>query len=169
MEIDELLTELFTRIHELVPATVEGLSPDELSSRPDGHGNSIAWLVWHLSRVQDDHIADAAGTRQVWDGGWRERFDLDLPDDDGIGYGHTGAEVAKVQASVELLIAYHEAVAAATQAFIGGLGATDLDRIVDKNFDPPVTLGVRLTSILGDCLQHAGQAAYVRGLITGAR
>ena len=40
----------------------------------------------------------------------------------------------------------------------------DLGRIVDERWDPPVTLGVRLISVISDGLQHAGQAAYVRGL-----
>ena len=44
-----------------------------------------------------------------------------------------------------------------------GLGE---DRVVDRTWDPPVTLGVRLVSILDDDTQHAGQAAYVRGLLS---
>jgi hypothetical protein len=40
----------------------------------------------------------------------------------------------------------------------------DLDRVVDKRWDPPVTLGVRLVSVVDDDAQHVGQAAYVRGL-----
>ena len=54
---------------------------------------------------------------------------------------------------------------ARTRRLLEGLRETDLDRIVDKRWDPPVTLGVRLISIADDCLQHAGQAAYLRGLL----
>ena len=45
----------------------------------------------------------------------------------------------------------------------------DLDRIVDTSWDPPVTLGVRLISVLSDDLQHAGQAAFVRGVLERRR
>ena len=171
MDTPGLLTELFSRIDQLVPVTVDGLTEDQLSSRPAGRGaaagNSIAWLVWHLSRVQDDHVAAAAGTEQVWAAGWRERFDLDhLLDPDGVGYGHSSTEVAKVHGSADLLAGYYQAVAAATGSFLSELGATDLERIVDTNFDPPVSLGVRLVSVASDCLQHIGQAGYVRGLVT---
>lgn len=48
---------------------------------------------------------------------------------------------------------------------LSGLGEEDLDRVVDENWDPPVTLGVRLISIADDDIQHAGQAAYLRGLL----
>ncbi len=165
MDIAALLTETFDRIAALVPSAVEGLSDDQLAYRPDGTANSIAWLIWHLSRVQDDHLADVAGTEQVWAQGWRERFAFALSDADGVGYGHSSAEVAQVKASAELLAGYHAAVAAASADYLGELGATDLDRIVDRRFDPPVTLGARLVSVVSDCLQHVGQAAYVRGLV----
>jgi len=46
-----------------------------------------------------------------------------------------------------------------------GVTGTELDRIVDRRWDPPVTVGVRLVSVADDCLQHAGQAAYARGLL----
>jgi hypothetical protein len=166
MEVSALLTEMFDRIAARVPSVVDGLTDDELADRPDGRGNSIAWLVWHLSRIQDDHIADAAGTEQVWTA-WRDRFGLDLPDDD-TGYGHSSDDVAKVAVAGSLLVGYHRAVAAATDEFLSDIGATDLDRIVDAHYDPAVTLGVRLVSIVGDCLQHLGQAAYARGLLAGA-
>ena len=164
MDPDALLLDAFGRIRELVPQVVDGLDDDQLAWRPQGTGNSVAWLVWHLSRVQDDHVADAAGTGQAWlDEGWRERFGLDLPAED-TGYGHGPEDVAKVRASADLLTGYAAAVATRTEAFVTGLGAGDLARVVDERWDPPVTLGVRLVSVVSDCLQHLGQAGYVRGL-----
>ena len=164
MDSAELLIECFTRIRDLVPATVDGLSDRQLNARPGGTGNSIGWLVWHLSRVQDDHVSDVAGEQQVWlSDGWRERFGLDLAGDD-IGYGHSSTQVDTVRVSTELLLGYHAAVADRSEHFIRGVGADDLDRVVDERWDPPVTMGARLVSVLSDCLQHLGQAAYVRGL-----
>lgn len=164
MDVAALLQDLFGRIDELVPSVVEGLDEDQLATRPDGTGNPIGWLVWHLTRVEDDHLAGVAGTGQVWDDGWRERFALDLPPHD-TGYGAGEDEVVKVRASAELLVGYHQAVAGAVRTYLAGLDAGALDRVVDERWDPPVTLGVRLVSMAGDCLQHLGQAAYVRGLL----
>ena len=164
MDVDVLLLDAFDRISGLVGRVVDGLDEDELAARPNGRANSIAWLVWHLSRIQDDHVAGVAGTDQIWlAGGWADRFGLDLSPDD-TGYGHGSADVAAVRASAELLRGYHAAVAERHGRFVRGLSAADLDRVVDTNWNPPVTLGVRLVSVVSDCLQHLGQAAYARGL-----
>jgi hypothetical protein len=161
---DELLIDSFGRVHELVGRIVDGLGPDELAFRPDAGANTIAWLIWHLTRVQDDHIADAAGRPQVWTAqGWADRFGLPF-DDDATGYGQSPDEVARVVAPPDLLVGYHEAVHRLTLEYVTGIGEAELDRIIDERWDPPVSVGVRLVSVIGDALQHAGQAAYVRGL-----
>ena len=162
----QLLTDAFGRIREAVHDAAGGLTPRQLAYRPGGEANSIAWLVWHLTRIQDDHVAGAAGTSQVWtEEGWEERFGLPLDPSD-TGYGHTGDEVAAVRVeSAELLTGYHDAVHDRTAEYVASLTGGDLDRVVDRAWNPPVTLAVRLISVVADDLQHAGQAAFVRGLL----
>ncbi|MFJ5269533.1 DinB family protein [Streptomyces sp. NPDC088358] len=169
MHAKDILVDAFGRIQEDVHAAVEGLPPETLNARPAQDANSLSWLVWHLTRVQDDHIADASGLDQVWlTQGWEKRFGLDLPRQD-TGYGHTLRKVAEVRVeSGELLLGYYDAVHDQTLAFLRGLTAADLDRVVDERWTPAVTLGVRLVSVLADDLQHVGQAAYVRGLLQSA-
>jgi uncharacterized damage-inducible protein DinB len=166
MTAADLLVDAFGRIRQIVHRVVEGLTPEELTARVDGDANSIAWLVWHLTRIQDDHIADAAESEQVWtSGGWADRFALPF-DESATGYGHSSDEVAAVRVeSGELLTGYHDAVNERTLAFVEPLTNPDLGRIVDESWDPPVTLGVRLVSVISDNLQHAGQAAFVRGIL----
>ena len=158
----ELLTDSFLRIRDLVAEVTTDLSPAAASFRPDPAANSIGWLVWHLSRVQDDHVAELAGVDQVWPR-WRDRFALPF-EPDVIGYGHSSAEVAAVQVEAELLAAYHAEVHELTQRYLDSLTEAELQRVVDERWDPPVTVSVRLVSVVGDCLQHLGQASYVRGL-----
>lgn len=166
MHAKDILIDGYGRIQEEVHAALDGLGPDELHHRPAADANSIAWLVWHLTRVQDDHIADAFDLDQVWLAqGWEKRFGLDLPRHD-TGYGHTPAKVAKVRVeSADLLTGYYDAVHEQTLGCLRALAAKDLERIVDERWDPPVSLGVRLVSVLSDDLQHVGQAAYLRGLL----
>ena len=165
MNIDALLADALTRVREQVPAVVGGLDEDDLAWRPDPDANSIAWLIWHLTRVADDHVAEVAGTDQVWTSdGWHQRFALPFPAADH-GYGHSSADVAAVRVPSDLLAGYHDAVAEAILAYVGTLSPSDLDRVVDEHWDPPVTLGVRLVSVVNDATQHLGQAAYLRGLI----
>jgi hypothetical protein len=101
----ELLVDAFGRIRELVHRVVGGLTAEQLAFRVDPEANSIAWLVWHLTRIQDDHLADAAGVEQVWTSqGWVERFGLPFDPRD-TGYGHRSEEVADVQVdSSEVLV-----------------------------------------------------------------
>ena len=162
---DRLLADGFDRVRETVEQVVTGLDEDRLGYRPDRDANSVAWLVWHLTRVQDDHLAGVAGSEQLWTvGGWVERFRLPF-DVEATGYGHGPDEVGQVRATAELLSGYQDAVHSATVGYVATLADEDYDRVVDERWDPPVTLAVRLMSVLNDTTQHAGQASYVRGLI----
>ena len=162
----DLLVDAFGRVRETVQQTVSGLGAEELNARLDPAANSIAWLVWHLARVQDDHVADAADLEQVWlRDGWVGRFALPL-DPKAIGYGHTSEEVAAVHVEdPALLIDYYEAVHRQTVGYVRNLRDEDFDRIVDRSWNPAVSLGVRLISVVGDTMMHVGQAQYVRGIL----
>ncbi|TWG91123.1 uncharacterized protein DUF664 [Nocardioides sp. J9] len=164
----DLLADSFGRVLESVEAVLDGASDEQLAHRPDPDANSIGWLVWHLTRVQDDHVADVAGQEQVWTGGgFEDRFGLPLSPGD-IGYGHSSEEVGLVRASAGLLAEYYRATHARTLEYVATVTGNDLDRVVDERWDPPVTLGVRLVSVVNDCTQHVGQAAYLRGLVDRA-
>jgi len=161
----ELLTDAFGRIAEGGRDVVDGLDEDQLAHRPGPDANPIGWLVWHLTRVQDDHVADVAGIEQVWTAqGFHEKLGLPFDASD-IGYGHSSEQVGRVRVDAERLAAYLAAVHEQTLGYVRGIGPDDLDRVVDDRWDPPVTLGVRLLSVVNDDAQHLGQAAYVRGLL----
>ena len=163
METSELLSDHFERIRELYADLAADLDSETAHVRPDGTGNPIAWLLWHTARVQDDHVAGLAGVDQAWQQ-WEGRFDLPFDRGD-IGYGQSSADVDAVRIpDLQLLVDYHAEVHRLSLDYASRAGATELDRVVDEQWDPPVTAGVRLVSLLGDCLQHLGQAAYVKGL-----
>ncbi|MEV0157673.1 DUF664 domain-containing protein [Micromonospora sp. NPDC050686] len=166
MNVNDLLAETYGRLPELVRSAVDGLSAEQLRQPPAPGANPVGWLVWHLTRIQDHHVADLLGEEQVWvSGDWAPRFGLKADPDD-TGYGHGPEEIAAVRPEgPTALVGYFTAVADRTRRFLAGLTTADLDRVVDETWDPPVTLGVRLLSVVDDDLQHAGQAAYVRGLI----
>lgn len=162
---NELLIDAFGRIKEVVHDATEALTIEQLTYRPNDTGNSIVWLIWHLTRIQDSHIADLADTDQVWvRDDWYSQFDLPF-EATVTGYGHARHEVAAVQTSADLLLDYHDAVYDQTIAYLQQLTDEDYAKVIDTDWDPPVTLAVRLISVVSDDLQHAGQAAYVRGLL----
>ncbi len=157
-----LLHESFDRVRGLVQGLTDGLTPEAATYRPDPEANTIAWLIWHLSRITDDHVAELAGVDQVWPQ-WRDRFGLPF-DDDATGYGQSSADVAAVVVDADLLAGYHAEVHELTERYLATVTDAELARVVDTRWDPPVTASVRLVSVIGDLEQHLGQAAYVRGL-----
>lgn len=166
MDVAALLAELYGRIPPLVQQALVGVDPLELTTSPATGSNTIAWLLWHMARVQDHHISEILSAEQIWVAGdWAPRFGL-APDPNNTGYGHTAAEMAAVRPDgADVILRYSKAVDRRTTTMLERLTAADLERIVDRRWDPPVTLGVRLVSIASDSLQHAGQAAYLRGYL----
>ncbi|GAA4355886.1 mycothiol transferase [Angustibacter luteus] len=166
MDAIGVLQDAIGRITERGHEVCDGLSPELANERLDGRSNSIAWLVWHAARVADTHVGDALGADDVWrTRGWHERFGLALGSDD-TGYGHTSEQVGQVQVNdASLLTGYLDDVIEVTRQAVDGLTDTDLDRVVDEGWDPPVTLGVRLVSVIDDDLEHLGQAAFLKGVL----
>lgn len=160
-----ILMDGFARVRVELPALIEGLGAEDLLWRPDPGANSIAWLLWHLTRVQDDHISALVAEEQVYtEQGFAGRFGLPY-DVAAIGYGQSPADVgAFVLPEPTLLAEYHEAVYNRTAGVVRAMSIEDFSRIVDERWDPPVTAAVRVVSVLNDVTQHFGQAAYVRGL-----
>jgi hypothetical protein len=167
MDIAALLLDIYDRIPPLAARAVAGLDQEDLCRAPEPGANTVGWLVWHLARVQDHHVSDLLETVQIWvSGDWARRCGLE-PDPSNTGYGHSTEEVRAVRPeSADVLLGYLREVSDRTMSMLEGLAPEDLDRVVDRRWDPPVTLGVRLVSIADDSLQHAGQAAYARGLLS---
>ncbi|MBT0993893.1 DUF664 domain-containing protein [Cellulomonas sp. DKR-3] len=169
MRSNDVLADGFGRIVDLVRHALDGVDEADLTRRVDPQANTLAWLAWHIARGQDAQIAPLAGSEQVWTSrGWADRFDLPFGAD-ANGYGQTSDEVAQVRASGALLLGYLQDTTDVTLAYLERLQDDDLDVVVDEGWDPPVTLGTRLVSILADDLEHAGQAGYLRGLLDRAR
>ncbi len=162
----DLLIDAFTRVRELVVELTDGLTEEIATYRPGPQANSIGWLLWHLTRIQDDHVAALARVEQAWPK-WRERFGLPFSDW-ATGYGQTSDEVDAVRPTGDLLADYHADVHALTLRYLDQITTDELARVVDTSWNPPVTASVRLVSVLGDTYQHLGQAAYVRGLQSSA-
>lgn len=169
MDTGEVLADLFGRVRESAHATTNGISHSRLVHRPDAGANSVCWLLWHLTRVQDDHVSEIADSEQVWTSqDWVARFGLPFESSD-TGFGHTSAQVAQVDVAPDLLVGYQDAVHDMSVAYVTGVEASELDRIIDYRWDPPVSVGVRLVSVAADTLKHMGQAEYVLGMTQRTR
>ena len=168
MEWRELLIDGYDRVPQVLERTLKGLTRTDLKWQPKPDCNSIGWLVWHLTRVQDDHIASLMGEEQLWiKDEWYAKFNS-LTDPKDRGFGNTPEQVAAFESDVQILLDYHTAVSERSKHYFLTLSNSDLDRELDEpQYQPLPTVGVRLISVLADNLQHAGQAAYVRGQLQG--
>jgi hypothetical protein len=166
VDVADLLDDALGRVRDVVREAVGGLSDDDLRWRPGPQANPIGWLVWHLTRVQDAQIAPLFDVEEVWTrDGWVDRFGVPAGAS-SHGYGWTADQVDALEVpAAEALLDHLDAVNARCRGLIAGLSAADLDRVIDDSYDPPVTVGVRLVSVVDDAAQHAGQVGYVRGLL----
>lgn len=161
----DLLLDSLARVRESVHGVLDDTPEDRLATPPAPEANTIAWLVWHLTRVLDDHVAGALGHEQVWTSdGWCERFGLPFPPQ-AHGFGQSWTEVQAVRPGGDLLRGYHDGVQNAVALWLADLEDEALDAVVDERWDPPVTLAVRLVSVVNDATQHIGQAAYASGIL----
>ncbi len=164
--VSDLLLDALDRVRDTVHGLLDDTPDDRLAEPPVEGANTVAWLVWHLTRVLDTHVADAVDRDVVWTtGGWYERFGLPFPAS-AHGYGMSYDDVLAVRASGEDLRGYFDATYDLVADALRGVTEDDLDRVVDEDWDPPVTLGVRLVSALNDATQHVGQASYAAGILT---
>ncbi len=169
MEWNDLLTDGYGRVLESMERTLKGLTEEDLNWQPHPDSNSIGWLAWHLVRVQDNHISSLLGEEQLWiKDKWHAKFNRPADPRD-IGFGNTSEDVAAFKSpDTTTILDYHRAALERSKRYFSTLSKSDLDRELNEpQYQPLPTVGVRLVSIMADNLQHAGQAAYVRGLRQG--
>lgn len=168
MEGTDLIADALGRIQRTLERILPGLTIEQLAYRPSEGSNSITWLVWHLTRVQDHHISDLLDREQEWiSGGWHERFGL-AADPRNTGFGHDPSDVSAVRANGETLQGYYDAVYSRSLELLNSLNPEELDREINEpQYEPLPTVGTRLVSIVNDNTQHVGQAAYLKGLGQG--
>ena len=169
MDGAELISDALGRVNRILHRSLEGAPVEMVCKMPTPSTNSMAWLTWHLTRVQDHHISDMAGLPQLWTSeGWHARFGM-AADDKETGNGHTLEQVAALKVdSVDVLLGYADAAYERSKTLLARMSPKDLDRVLDEpQFDPLPTVGVRLVSVVSDNTQHAGQIGYLRGYHDG--
>lgn len=165
MDALALLTDLAGRPRTALTMAQDRITPENANIHPCGHDNSIAWLLWHTGREIDVQLAHLAKTDEVWNAaGFREHLSLgDLGDT--VGYGHASEQARSIVVEdTQLLLDYVFATLDALEAYLKMLAVSDLDDVVDDRWDPAVTRGVRLVSIIDDAVAHIAQVAYICGM-----
>jgi len=166
VELQQLLLGIFERASGNLEKAIDGLTQDDLNHLPNPDCNSIGWLIWHLTRVQDLAISDLIGKEQRWIvEKWYSKFSRN-PDPNDWGVGHSSEDVSNFQSpDSKTLLGYYYAVLKQTKEYIDKLSIAELGREIDNPRSP--TVGLRLAGIINDNIQHVGQVAYLRGMLKG--
>ncbi len=114
----------------MIDDLLRGLTGEQVRGRPQPGVNTIAWLLWHMARIEDVGVNRFVADRPQVLEEWRDRLGVARRD---VGTGMTDAEVDAMSARVDLpaLRGYWDAVTARTADVVGALRAVDLDSPVD--------------------------------------
>jgi uncharacterized damage-inducible protein DinB len=145
-----------------------GLSAAELGFRPARHANSIGFIVWHMTRVEDGWIQRAIQRKpHLWVAdGWAARFEMPAEMRD-MGFGYTVQQLDAFKIPpLELLLGYSHAVREATMAYVSGWDPASPTE-VRAPWGGMVAVAEVLAQLVWELNQHSGQVAYLRGLQRG--
>ncbi len=170
MSPTESVVSTLQRNWAMVDSAMEGLDQETINRIPAEQCNSIAWILWHMSRVVDTFVNTRFQSRpQLWiAGGWHQRFGMgDDPDDRGVGW--TMEQVASWSPpDLSVQLGYHQAVREAAAGYLSS--ATEADLAEVKVIPPapePRTVANALGQMVWDAVAHGGQIAYLRGFYRG--
>ena len=166
----QLTIDIFERILHELEAALDELTIDDLNQQPRPDCNSIGWLTWHLTRVQDWAAAELLGEEQLWiKDNYYAKFNR-TPDPEDAGIGDTLEDVVAFRSPDALtLLEYHRAVLRQSKRYITSkLSETELNREFDNPKYPTITnVRTSLMRLINDNMQHLGQVNYVRGMLKG--
>jgi len=151
---------------DYIARAIKDLSPDELAWRPKPHSNNIAFLLWHLARVEDLWINRLIlGGKSMYEtDGWYKKFKTPAQDS---GFGYDQAKLAAWPVPTpELLQSYTAAVREKTLAFLKTTDEKKLDEPKDFILNK-ATVGWALSHLISEIGEHSGQIGYLRGVMRG--
>ena len=168
MEANELLTNLLKGNRSMIRKALDGLSNEEVATRPNSECNSMVWLLWHLSRAEDGLVSSLDGSAELWNDGWAEKCGIS-EETKGMGLGHKAEDLESFGVeSVDALKEYFGQTEKKVANYLASLSPEDLDKQVPALVgEGTVPLGNIVQVIVNEAIVHGGQIAYLRGLHKG--
>jgi hypothetical protein len=167
--VNNVVDNILDLVGDVLQRGVDGLTVEQLKLQPaSSDANPIGWLAWHLTRAQDRMFSMLMNKEQAWFGeGWHSKFGVADPQ-----APFSGVSADEVRAfdpvSSELLVAYYQAVRVYRTKYLESITAEELAKPAPSVPNrPDSTVGETLARVCSDNVQHAGQIAYVRGILSG--
>jgi len=169
MDVRDFAIHSLDEVQEVLTRSVDSLTQEELMSQPRPGANNIAFMLWHMARVEDWFLHYLfQRVPQLWESGrWHEI--MGLPENPKVtGFGYTAEQVASFPSvQVRNLMAYIEAVRADTLEYLRNVDTARIDEEVTSRFFDEASIGSLISHLVVELAQHVGQIAYVRGLLRG--
>jgi len=165
MDLKQFIIQSLGENTEYVMRAVKDLTTVELAYRPAPHSNSIAFLCWHVTRVEDLWISRLTGRKHLYEtAGWYQKFGT-AAEDFGFGYGVAELDAYKAP-PMEVVMGYAMAVRQQTVDYIKGLDLDTLDEVKDFGHRQ-ASIGWALAHLVDEVGEHSGQIGYLRGIQRG--
>jgi len=165
VNLNQFIIALLEASYRSLTQATDGLTDEQLAYQPTAETNSIAWLVWHLSRWRDAVSATICDEPQVWVcEGWAERHGMP---GERTGMGDTPAQVTAFRVERDVLFGYVDAAHRVTVERVANLTPTQLVQPIVSHTGEKRPAWRALAGVCSDSAQHSGQIAYLRGLMSG--
>jgi len=165
VDLNQFIIALLEAAYRSIKQSTDGLTDEQLYYQPTPESNSIAWLVWHLSRWRDYISATISGEPQIWvSAGWAQRYGMP---DTRTGMGDTPAQMTAFRVARAVLFGYVDAAHQRTVERVAALTPTQLQQPIASHTGERRPAWRALVGMCGDSAQHTGQIAYLRGMMSG--
>jgi len=165
VDLNQFIIALVEAAYRSIKQATDDLTDEQLYYQPTAESNSMAWLVWHLSRWRDFISASLSDEPQIWvSAGWARRCGIP---DERTGLGDTPAQVTAFRVERAVLFGYVEAAHQRTVGRVAALTPTQLEQSITSYTGEKRPAWRALAGVCGDSAQHTGQIAYLRGLMSG--
>ncbi len=161
MDTLKFIADCLTQVQIRLAGTCEGLTPEQLTWRPAPAANNIGFILWHVSRNEDARITETGGPPDLWVTGlWHRQFGQPITSPDpGDRLGFRSLAIP----SLEVLLAYSEAVHQRSLSFLASLSVDRLEESIQPTAAGQSVAG-SLRHLITHKNNHHGQIDYLRGL-----
>ena len=165
MDAKEFALEALERARAVTMIAIDGLTPEHFHWRPNPTANSIAFLLWHISRVEDRFTSDLRNMEEIWlTEEWHKKFAVAISEN-GIGWGPE--QIQDFRPAIELVVSYLQRVRNISLETISRLNISQFKEQLTPS-RPDFTVANTLQTIVYHENHHQGAIGYIRGLIEGS-
>jgi hypothetical protein len=161
MDSIEFIRQLIAAVRRQTDESMKELTVEQFNWTPPGTANPISAIFVHFLNSEDNFVQTLMqGKPKLWEeGGWSEKTGVKVPP----GYNGGWDEVKNMTLALEPMLAYQQAVRAATDAYLEKLTPAELDRVV-KSARGERSVATMFIHLVDHALIHSGEIGALKGI-----